>query len=992
MLRVILTSLICLQFCLDNIHSQSLPDLFAKAMSAYQQGMYSLAYEAFEEIEGDIYIEKDLRGSAGYYAAECLFELGQLDGALLAFEEYLEHFQNSSYREGALNRAGYIYFIQENYDKSRTKLLLLIKEFPRGTFYSEANYRIGESFIAEERYSEGERYFEFILETDKTNQYKTKALYSLGLINERLKNYKKAVSYYDQLLAYYSDDELASLAQMRIGICYFQMGEYENALLELTDPKISDLPESSLEESKFVLANIYYQLKDFDKANDSYQNLLQSGSFSGESRKLKYGLAWTKFHKKEYSEAFKIFDELTTILTDSVAPFALFWSGECKRYDGLNSEALEIFKKFIDLYPNHKFLPRVKLNVGIIYYEEGDMPRAERYLMMSMEETDESSKAKILTFLGELSFNKGDFTSAKERFRDVLEIKGINNEQKNNAQFGLGLVSYYLDDFDSSISALSDLASNDRAFERDKVQFVLAESYSARGNYNAALQHYNNVNPANQEYEKDVLYGKAYIFYNTKDYGNAALTLNKFINKYPKDEKSRDAKLRLADSYFGLKNYSQASSAYGELVSSKQGGAQNDYLYYQYGQSLFKSGKSDQAIKQLGILQDKFPRSKYNDDSQYLIGWIYFKNGNFSSALPNYRKLLSRYPNSPIVPITYYSIGDSYFNLGNYDSALVSYNLLIEKYPNTNYVFDALNGIQYCYLAKDQPEMAIGFIDQFLTKNPGSSYLDELMYKKGEIYYSVENYSLAQKSFQEFINNYPKNQLVSNAYYWAAKSSFNLGSTSEGIKNYKLLISSNLNSEFGPSAVLELGTYYSQQNQFDSAIATYSYAIENLKDSKHIAEILFYKASAEVAKGDTAIAYRSYAQLLSKYYNSIFADKSRIELGLLELKANNFENAESLFSQVGKERNDDLGAQAQYMYGLTLFNQQKITDAVSAFVRVRSVFPGYDEWYTKSLLRLGDCYVILENPANAKEMFSAVIKKHPGDDYGKEAKAKMGNL
>ena len=105
-----------------------------------------------------------------------------------------------------------------------------------------------------------------------------------------------------------------------------------------------------------------------------------------------------------------------------------------------------------------------------------------------------------------------------------------------------------------------------------------------------------------------------------------------------------------------------------------------------------------------------------------------------------------------------------------------------------------------------------------------------------------------------------------------------------------------------------------------------------------------------------------------------------------------FENSEFLFKDLSESRSDDLGAKAQYYYGVTLFDQEKYTDAISAFVRVRSVFSSYEEWYYKSLMKLGDCYVELNDKKNARDMYRAVIKKHKNDSLGKEANDKLKKL
>jgi TolA-binding protein len=50
------------------------------------------------------------------------------------------------------------------------------------------------------------------------------------------------------------------------------------------------------------------------------------------------------------------------------------------------------------------------------------------------------------------------------------------------------------------------------------------------------------------------------------------------------------------------------------------------------------------------------------------------------------------------------------------------------------------------------------------------------------------------------------------------------------------------------------------------------------------------------------------------------------------------------------------------------------------------------EWYTKSLLKLGDCYIKLDDKKNARDMFRAVLKQHKNNDYAKEANEKLKSL
>ncbi|RMD49849.1 MAG: hypothetical protein D6830_04010, partial [Ignavibacteria bacterium] len=139
-------------------------------------------------------------------------------------------------------------------------------------------------------------------------------------------------------------------------------------------------------------------------------------------------------------------------------------------------------------------------------------------------------------------------------------------------------------------------------------------------------------------------------------------------------------------------------------------------------------------------------------------------------------------------------------------------------------------------------------------------------------------------------------------------------------------------------------------------------------------------------------AYNLLNNLTVYYDGSVFADKAKIELGLLELARDKYLEAKQLFKAVGEKRKDDIGAEAQFYYGQTLFEQGMTNDAILALVRVRSVFSRYDQWYTRALLKLGECYTVLGDKRTARDMYRAVLKRHKNDEFGKEAKRKLRRL
>ncbi len=87
----------------------------------------------------------------------------------------------------------------------------------------------------------------------------------------------------------------------------------------------------------------------------------------------------------------------------------------------------------------------------------------------------------------------------------------------------------------------------------------------AAKDYRKAQQHFYRVETGDDLIGKSALYGMAYSYFNLKDFGNSAYYFKEFIAKYPNCDELIDAQLRLADSYFGMKNFDFANVEYEKI-------------------------------------------------------------------------------------------------------------------------------------------------------------------------------------------------------------------------------------------------------------------------------------------------------------------------------------------------------------------------------------------------------------------------------------------
>mgnify|MGYP000190872285 FL=1 len=983
----------CILFTLNfqTLQSQTVSEKFDAAMTAFHNQQYAQANRLFEEFFSNYKIIDEIYATAKYYSAESLLKLGRKDEAAITFEYLVTNYFWSNYRDKSLYNLGLIYFSEGKYEKSRLRFKLLLKDYPESEYVGSSFYWIGESYTAENKLDEAVKFLEEAVADKRNKSFADYSIYTLANVYEKQGDYNNAVKYYDQLLTYHKDSKLANSAQIRIGICYFKLKDYQSSILELKNPKLTNLPDDIYSESLYLLATAYYRVQEYPDAEKTYLEVLNKYPTSEYFKNSKYGLAWAYFQQKKYNEAFVQFDGLSNG-DDSLAIKSFFWKAECKRYLGKNDEANEIYKQFIEKYPNDPLAKEAQYQIGVVYYNKNNTDLASKYLLSANSSNDNNVRAKAFTLLGEIELNKGSYKTAKNYFEMVKDLNDIDKDVKFRSLFGLGIALYNLNDNKTSIKYLEELDSKDPAFESQKVNFFLAENYFAIWDFKKALSRYNQANGNDKDLTSQTLYGKAYSYFNLGDYENSAYQFADFIKKYPNNKRLNDAKLRLADSYFGSKNFAAASKVYQELFSSDVKLSTDPYARYQYAQALYKSGKVNEAISEFTSIQEKFPNSEYGDVSLYTIGWIYFQRGEFPKAISQYKVVTAKYPKTSLEPIIFYSIGDAYFNMGKYDSAIVNYEKVIAQFPTSNYVFDAVNGIQSSYVAKGNPEKAVSFLGEFALKNPNLSYSDQLLFKKGEIYYSLGKYEQAKQAYKDFTSAYPKSKLVPDAYYWIGKSAQSLGQNDEAIFNFDKVFRNYKDSELAGSSVLEMGNILRVNKKYDDAIKIYDAGSNDLKKSPKVPEILFNKGQTYLEMKKFQEAYSVFDDVAMYYPESIFADKSKFELALIEMAAGRYSNADNYLSALSEKRSDDVGAKAQYYYGLSLFEQAKYNDAITALVRVRTVFSRYDEWLTKSYLLLGDCYVKLNDKRNAAEMYRAVIAKHSGTSYGDEALKKLRKI
>jgi tol-pal system protein YbgF len=465
------------------------------------------------------------------------------------------------------------------------------------------------------------------------------------------------------------------------------------------------------------------------------------------------------------------------------------------------------------------------------------------------------------------------------------------------------------------------------------------------------------------------------------------------LGAFPNGKFVFDARIRLGDCYYFSKDYKSAAAAYRTVTRQYAQREGVDYAVYQLGQTYFRDGDAASASQQFSTLIRSYPTSSLADDAQYALGWILFQRKSYADAIKEFQKVVTSFPSSELVPRALYSIGDSHYNLQQYAEAEKAYRQVIDRFPQSPLVADALSGIQYCLLAQGKQQEAVQVIDRYIEANPGAAIVEELQLKKADLLYNQKQYAAAVNEFQAFVSKYPNSQHAATALFWSAKSLAALNRLSEAASTFERAAgTSGASAQLAANALLEAGQMYFQQKQYDRALRLFSSLESKYPTADAAAEASYMKGRVFWENGDLQEAKNQFEFVIQKQPASDAAARSKVSLAQMSLKAGDVAKAQTFAQEVATSRNDAIGAEAQYLIASIFAERREWQNAVTAYLRVRYVFPSFEEWVTKAYLGLGIAHENLKDIPKAREAYQNALRLKKDEQSVAEAQRRLNEL
>ena len=481
-------------------------------------------------------------------------------------------------------------------------------------------------------------------------------------------------------------------------------------------------------------------------------------------------------------------------------------------------------------------------SLGTQYFLDKKYELAEYWLKKSYLLEEDKNDKDILFLLGNVYYLNKKYTLAEKTFRLLLKNYLLDKQTENFAKYMIAECNIYLGEFEEAIefcdkidiqnfektllpylyytkifglfktgkynSVLTNISLLNSYLKEtnfllekeiiDQINYILAESWYAKGNYKNAVENFKKVLSENGDKELSV-YAKlrlASIYEEQKNYQQAETILKNINLEYiPSDEIKFLVRHNIAKLFVKQNRFKDAIEIYTQLLKEVPNNTES--LMFELAYCYFRTHNYDKAISILLQLKDKNLEKEIHLNVLYLLGLAYYNNENYTASIKTLELLKNQFGSkNKWYDDVCYIIGLSYFNLNEYKKTIKVLSELSTKKSSIYYISSRIY-IAKAYKELKEYELAKNMLIKLLENRRLDTEIKALvMYELAECYKISAEYQTALQYYNQILSSKVSAKLQYLSKFSLAEINFNLSHylEAEQILN-DLLNTKNLNKE-----------------------------------------------------------------------------------------------------------------------------------------------------------------------------------------------------
>ncbi|OPX25033.1 MAG: hypothetical protein B1H02_02270 [Candidatus Latescibacteria bacterium 4484_107] len=650
------------------------------------------------------------------------------------------------------------------------------------------------------------------------------------------------------------------------GQSFYAIGEYEYAIKEYAKivkfhHKAVDVDQVRIEISEtltlpiqeaawYQLGNSYKKSGEYDKAIESYRNVLKGNVPEGFKATVQYQIADTRFAQEEYGKAAKEYGSFVAMFPSSnLVDKAYFYQGWSFFKNGEYDEAVSVLRSMLVQYPESKYAADAQFRIASCYFEQGKYEDTVKEAKLVLEQYPESASVANAEYLQANSYEKmGRYDDAIIAYQDVIdlydkmfEVLRSSFREGRNVDF-----EEYERLFESSFLKIADIYREQKGdYSKAYDTYVTAQETVREYDYKAKLQK---------------LIGDNYLAW--KKYDKAVTAYTQVMTNYPNSPYPPQAQYQVGESYYYAGDYERARTEYLALLEKfpDTDTELRAQALYSAGQCSEDMKKIEEALETYHQVLSNYPRSYYAPICMLRVGRAAYDKGEYEAALEWYRKLVQDYPESEQVDVANYFSGLVLKKQGKNGEAIEAFNR-VSKEAGEFYVVSQTE-IALLYASDKKGDEAEKTLMALLESVAGDEKLESQTHSRiAQVYLTQEKYLQAVEQYSIVIKRFPQSPYVMDAYYGRGSAYHKLLRFDKAISDYNTLLGLEPDSRLETRTKLALSLVYSAMDRTEEARGLLHEVSEGAYPALARAARIQLVSLAE--KGDPRKAVEIYNDLLS---------------------------------------------------------------------------------------------------------------------------------
>lgn len=712
-------------------------DLYKIAYTYYRLGEWQNAEDKFKLLSNS---NDTLGQSSMYLLGDCYMKTGDRQSARNAFGICADMPYNKGQQEASMILYARISYETGFNDEALRQLYTLLKTFPATKYKDEANTLLSSLLIKTNNFEEALKYLDKVNNKEKNYwQVFQRATYLYAVQLFREGDLQRASSYFNSSVQHPEDAAFECAAYFWKSELAYRMHRYNEAInagQEFVNKKTDKIdvsrisPQATLQHAYVNMGFAAMESNNYSGAQTYFAHAQQSkgdDDYSGTMARLREADA--VFMQQNYAKAITLYDKIATGDTAN-ADYARYQKSIILGLQSRNNEKITVLQSLINRTPRSVYYVTALYEAATTYIEQNKYPQALAYLKTITDSTgDKSAAPKAWLKIGYIYQQTDEDQKAIEAFRHIVTEHPASEER---------------------IAALSALKS------------LYIESNDP-GAYSKLLKD-NNLPAAEIGGLDSTYYAAAETQFASGKWDNAIKAFDSYLQQYPNGVFAIKAHYYRGESYYQLKNYSNALADFDNVLAHQwndfsENSARHAALIamdkkdynaaYNYFYMLRQNAGSSELLKQLaygGLVKSGYFIQKYSESSLY------------TDSLLSIRGVSAEVTNEALL---YKARSLQY--LGNNDTAMSIFQQLSSN-MNGEIAAESRYRISEIFLVQDSLKNAEEAANETIKLSAGYEYWIVKSYiLLGDIFIKQKDYFNAKATFSSIVKHAKNTELKQEA-------------------------------------------------------------------------------------------------------------------------------------------------------------------------------------------------------------------------------------